>query len=150
MRETQVQSLGQEDPLEKEMATHSSILAWRIPRTEEPAGLQLMASQGVGHALVMKPRLPHMRALLSQLAHPPLPPLCPHAYPSHLRLHSCLWAPLEFVMQSEASQKEKQKYRILTLYAESRKMILISFYEHWFFPRHSPQMCTMCINLNTQ
>ena len=39
MRETQVQSLGQEDPLEKEMATHSSILAWRIPWTEEPGGL---------------------------------------------------------------------------------------------------------------
>ena len=39
MQETCVQSLGQEDPLEKEMATHSSILAWRIPRTEEPGGL---------------------------------------------------------------------------------------------------------------
>ena len=42
MRETQVQSLGQEDPLEKGMATHSSILAWRIPWTEEPGGLQSM------------------------------------------------------------------------------------------------------------
>ena len=40
MQETQVQSLGQEDPLEKGMATHSSILAWRIPWTEEPGGLQ--------------------------------------------------------------------------------------------------------------
>ena len=40
MWETWVQSLGQEDPLEKGMATHSSILAWRIPRTEEPSGLQ--------------------------------------------------------------------------------------------------------------
>ena len=40
MQETQVQSLGQEDPLEKEMATHSSILAWRIQWTEEPGGLQ--------------------------------------------------------------------------------------------------------------
>ena len=40
MRETWVQSLGQEDPLEKEMATHSSILAWRIPWMEEPGGLQ--------------------------------------------------------------------------------------------------------------
>ena len=39
MQETWVQSLGQEDPLEKEMATHSSILAWRIPRTEKPGGL---------------------------------------------------------------------------------------------------------------
>ena len=49
MQETQVQSLGQEDPLEKEMATHSSILAWRIPWTEEPGGLQSMGLQRVGH-----------------------------------------------------------------------------------------------------
>ena len=47
MQETQVQSLGQEDPLEEEMATHSSILAWRIPGTEEPGGLQSMGSQRV-------------------------------------------------------------------------------------------------------
>ena len=44
-QETWVQTLGQEDSLEKEMATHSSILAWRIPRTEEPGGLQSMGSQ---------------------------------------------------------------------------------------------------------
>ena len=48
MQETLVQSLGQEDPLEKEMATHSSILAWRIPWTKEPGGLQSMGSQKVG------------------------------------------------------------------------------------------------------
>ena len=48
-QETQVQSLGQEDPLEKEMASHSSILAWRIPWTEEPGGLQSMELQRVGH-----------------------------------------------------------------------------------------------------
>ena len=42
MQETWAQSLGQEDPLEEEMAAHSSILAWRIPWTEEPGGLQLM------------------------------------------------------------------------------------------------------------
>ena len=45
MQETRVQFLGWEDPLEKEMATHSSILAWRIPWTEEPGGLQSMGSQ---------------------------------------------------------------------------------------------------------
>ena len=45
MQETQVQSLDQEDPLEKGMATHSSILAWEIPWTEEPGGLQSMGSQ---------------------------------------------------------------------------------------------------------
>ena len=49
MQETWVRSLGQEDPLEEEMATHSSILAWRIPWTEEPGGLQSMASQRVRH-----------------------------------------------------------------------------------------------------
>ena len=48
-RETQVRSLGQEDPLEKEMATHSSTFAWRIPWTEESGGLQSMGSQRVGH-----------------------------------------------------------------------------------------------------
>ena len=49
MQETWVRSLGQEDPLEKEMATHSSILAWRIPWSKEPGGLQSMGSQRVGH-----------------------------------------------------------------------------------------------------
>ena len=49
MRETQVRSLGWEDPLEKEMAIHSSTLAWKIPWTEEPGRLQSMGSQRVGH-----------------------------------------------------------------------------------------------------
>ena len=49
MQEMQVQSLGLEDPLEKEMATHSSILAWKIPCTEEPGRLQSTGSQRVRH-----------------------------------------------------------------------------------------------------
>ena len=49
MQETRVRFLGQEDPPEKEMAIHSSTLAWKIPRTEEPGGLQSMGSQRVGH-----------------------------------------------------------------------------------------------------
>ena len=49
MWETWVRSLGREDPLEKEMATHFSILAWRIPRMEEFGGLQSTGSQRVGH-----------------------------------------------------------------------------------------------------
>ena len=48
-QEMRVRSLGQEDPLEEEMATHSSILAWRIPWTEEPGGLQSTELQRVGH-----------------------------------------------------------------------------------------------------
>ena len=49
MQETEVQSLGPEDPLERGMATHSSLLAWRIPWTEEPSGLLSTGSQRVGH-----------------------------------------------------------------------------------------------------
>ena len=49
MQETQVGSLNQKDPLEEGMATHSSILAWRITWTEEPGGLQSIGSQRVGH-----------------------------------------------------------------------------------------------------
>ena len=54
MQEIGVPSLGREDALEKEMATHSSILAWRIPWTEEPGGLQSTGSQRVGHDLASK------------------------------------------------------------------------------------------------
>ena len=59
-QETQVQSQGQEDPLEKEMAAHSSILVWRIPWTEVPDKLQSTASQRVGHDFATKlpPTLP--------------------------------------------------------------------------------------------
>ena len=49
MQKMWAQTLGQEDPLEKEKASHSSILAWAIPWTEKPGGLQSMWSQGVGH-----------------------------------------------------------------------------------------------------
>ena len=55
MRETRVWSLGREDPLEKEMAIHSSILAWRIPWTEKPSRLQSTGSQRVGHDWVTSP-----------------------------------------------------------------------------------------------
>ena len=51
MQKTRVQSLGQEDPLEKGMTTHSSILAWEIPWTEDPGGLEPTGLQGVGNDL---------------------------------------------------------------------------------------------------
>ena len=54
IQETWVQPLGQEDPLEMEMATHSSILAWEISLTEKPGGLQSMGSQRVRHDLATK------------------------------------------------------------------------------------------------
>ena len=53
MQVTQVRSLGWEDPLEKEMTTHSSVLAWRIPWTEKCGGLQSMGSQRVGHGFAL-------------------------------------------------------------------------------------------------
>ena len=52
MQESRVQPLSQEDPLEKRMATHSSILAWSLPQTEQPSGLQSIGSQRVGRNLV--------------------------------------------------------------------------------------------------
>ena len=63
MQETWVWPLGWEDPLEKEMATHSSILAWEIPWREEPGGLQSMESQRVRHILATKPPLQLFRCL---------------------------------------------------------------------------------------
>ena len=54
IQQTQVLSLGREDPLDKWMATHSSILAWRIPWREEPGGLQSIGSKRVGHELATK------------------------------------------------------------------------------------------------
>ena len=53
-QQLQVQSLGQDDPLEKEMAIHSNILVWEIPQTEEPGGLQSTGPQRVGHDLATK------------------------------------------------------------------------------------------------
>ena len=61
MQETQVRFLGGEDALEKGMATHSSILAWRTPWTEEPGGLQSMGLQRVGHDLATRPPPPCIR-----------------------------------------------------------------------------------------
>ena len=56
MQERQVRSLDQEDPLEKEMATHPDILTWEIPWTEDPGGIQFMRSQNVRHNLVTEQR----------------------------------------------------------------------------------------------
>ena len=85
MRETRVRSLGQEDPLEKEMATHSSTLAWRIPWMEEPGGLQSMGSHRVGHDRAAN------RALLLPFL------LCHHLHPTWLpntgKWYECARAP---------------------------------------------------------
>ena len=57
MQETRVRSLGREDPLQEGMATHSGTLAWRIPETEEPGGLQSIGSQRVRHDCVTRQRI---------------------------------------------------------------------------------------------
>ena len=67
MQETQVQSLGREDTLEKEMATHSTVLAWKIPWTEEPGELQCMGRKRVGHDLATKQQQLHDISLLLAL-----------------------------------------------------------------------------------
>ena len=81
IQETQVRSLGQEDPLEKEMAAHSSILAWETPWTEEPGGLQSMGSQRVRQDCETNPCIPRSsllhpdptsESLLPQSTQPPL------------------------------------------------------------------------------
>jgi len=59
MQEMRVQSLGREDPLEKEIGTHSSILAWEIPEIEKPVGLKSWGSQRIGHDLRIKKQLSH-------------------------------------------------------------------------------------------
>ena len=84
MQETWVSSLGQKDPLEKEMATHCSILDWRIPWTEKPGRLQSMGLQRVRHDLVTKPQeepypillqsflpfiFPHFLLVISKMVH---------------------------------------------------------------------------------
>ena len=99
MQETWVQSLGWEDPLEKEMAIHSSTIAWKILWTEEPSRLQSMGSQRVGHdwvtSLSLSPKIVSLSSfgnpksshefarlyppLLTDPASPPSPPLCPWA-----------------------------------------------------------------------
>ena len=66
MKELRVRSLGQEDFLEKEMATHSSILAWKIPWTEEPGRLQSMELLRVGHGLVTISRLHQVQSSKNQ------------------------------------------------------------------------------------
>ena len=73
MWETQVWFLGQEDPLEKRMVTHSRILAWKTPRTEEPGGLQSMGSQRVGHDCVTNTHTSVQRAQAGKDHCPQLP-----------------------------------------------------------------------------
>ena len=69
IQETQVLSLGQEEPLEEGTATHSSILAWRIPWTEEPGGLPSTGLQRVKHNLATEPPPRHYPCVLSRFSH---------------------------------------------------------------------------------
>ena len=92
MWETRVGSLSQEDPLEKEMATHSSILVWKIPWVEEPGGLQSMGLQRVGHSWATSPHTSPttsslvLTGLLGFILTSLLSHLCPHSLTTTLEL----------------------------------------------------------------
>ena len=77
MQEMQIRSLGQEDTLEKEMATHCNILAWRIPWTEAPGRLQSMGSQRVGYTLTTQQQQHQTDLCFTLPAHWPLHPILP-------------------------------------------------------------------------
>ena len=88
IQETQVLSLGLEDPLEKGVATHSSILAWRVLWTEEPGGLYSMGSQRVEYDWATNTYLVHICQCHSLTLSHPLPSLCPQVLSLHLHLYS--------------------------------------------------------------
>ena len=91
--ETWVQSLGSEDPLEKGMATHSSILAWRIPWTEETGGLQSMGLQRIGHDRATFTMYTYIHAYVSLALEPE------HAKYSRLILgYMCAWTSLSHLI----------------------------------------------------
>ena len=85
MQEMGVQSLGWEDPLEKEMATHSSILAWEIAWSEEPGVLQSMGWQSVGHDLVTQPQSQALTLDTTAVSCVCLPTAHSYFYNEHLR-----------------------------------------------------------------
>ena len=116
VQETRVWSLGQEDPLEKGMATHYSILAWRIPWTEKPGGLQSMGSQRVGHdrvtnthtsnqirvwAIWNETQEPHLRGKWDEtiisfgviIPRIELKQICVFPWTNHRSSGHCLWHP---------------------------------------------------------
>ena len=107
MWETRVQSLGREDPLEKEMATHSSILAWKIPWTEEPGRLQSMGSQRVGQDWAT------FFLLLSTPASQHTHTHTVHAQPTHLSC-SFIWILLLFGESIFLVLKCQEKLKITT------------------------------------
>ena len=106
MHETRVQSLCQEDPLEKELATHSSFLSWRIPWTEDPGGLQSMKSQTVGQfscSVVSKSLRPHGLQHARLPCSSPTPRACSNSCPSSWWCHptnSSSVIPLSSCLQS--------------------------------------------------
>ena len=86
MQETWVRSLGQEDPLEKEMATNSSILAWKIPWTEEPGGIQSMGSPRVRYNLATKLPLHWLTTYFLQISPNKTPVVGRKMFPTHVSI----------------------------------------------------------------
>ena len=105
VQETQVQSLGGKDPLEKEMATHSSILAWKIPWTEQPGGLQSMKSQRVRHDWATQPPSAMWRYLQVRRNFPDSLPVGPR-WPTG---QCSSWSP-QLLFQTQKSNWSAQSY----------------------------------------
>ena len=115
-QETRVQCLGQEDPLEEGMVTHSSILAWRIPWTEEPGGLQSMGSQRVRHGWATN-------TVTFSMSPPPWPLPCVHV-PSLLRVLTELRpCPSQWFWNSASSSQSAESLKVRTLPSESALLL---------------------------
>ena len=132
MQETRVQFLGQEDPLEKEMSTHSSILAWRIPWTEEPSGLQSTGSQRVGHDCHF-----HFHYVWEDRSI--------WTYWNHFfHMHLAIWGQSFFLDCSHPNPRGRQRTRGLNGIAISMEMILsklqmVREWETWHVTVHGSQ-----------
>ena len=141
MQETRVQSLGQEDPLEKGMAIYSSILAWRIPQTEEPGGLQSMGSQRVRHDW-------------------PTNTLTFHTHKRHgpLQMRACNFNSWSFILNLVHTWPSCPKIPIPSYMVPTRSwpssLCYIYFMPYWFLSRllfiSSALICLYCYNKTPQ
>ena len=142
MQETWLWSLGQEDPMEKDMATHSSILAWRIPWTEEPGGLQSMGSQRVRHDQVTNTHK-HLTKIGAAAAAAKLLQLCPtlcnsrdssppvSLVPGILQARTLEWVAISFSNAWKWKAKVKSLSRVRLLATPWQTNIFLTNFKLW-------------------
>ena len=134
MKERQVRSPGQEDPLEKKMITHSSILAWKIPWIEEPGGLQSMGLQKVDHVLIQFSSVAQSCLTLQphelQHARPPFPSTTPGVHPNPCPLsrwyHPILSSSVVPFSSCPQSFPASESFKMSQLFASSGQSIGVS------------------------